>query len=152
MLYNIYSDSIQRITMAKKDTQKPEKTKPQKEKKAKAPKENKAGKKGKKGKKGDEAAAATSPENMTNSQLEQAIKDSNDPTSSLKKLKSPISVKNFFLFLLGFILLTFAIVIVWCAIAVDKFDFVTVIKDMSYQYGITQFFQNMWATMSGWFS
>lgn len=138
--------------MAKKDTQKPEKTKPQKEKKAKAPKENKAGKKGKKGKKGDEAAAATSPENMTNSQLEQAIKDSNDPTSSLKKLKSPISVKNFFLFLLGFILLTFAIVIVWCAIAVDKFDFVTVIKDMSYQYGITQFFQNMWATMSGWFS
>lgn len=136
--------------MAKKDSQKPEKAKPQKEKKAKAPKENK---KGKKGKKGDEtAAAASSPENMTNSQLEQAIKDSNDPASSLKKIKSPVSVKNFFLFLLGFILLTFTIVIVWCAIAVDKFNFVTVIKDMSYQYGITQFFQNMWTTMSGWFS
>ena len=32
--------------MAKKDSQKPEKTKPQKEKKAKAPKENKKGKNG----------------------------------------------------------------------------------------------------------
>ena len=137
--------------MAKKEN---EKVKAPKEKKEKAPKEKKA-----KGKKGKDAAQATAPgssapltpDQSASAQLEQAIRDSNDPSSQLKKLRSPISVKNFFLFLLAFIVLTIAIVLVWCAIAVDKFDFVTVISDMSRQYGITQFFQNLWATMSGWF-
>ena len=132
--------------MAKKEKQKTEKIKPEKEKKVKE-------KKGKKGKKEQAATSApVSPENMTNAQLEQAIRDSNDPTSALKKIKSPISVGKFFIYLLAFIVLTCVIVTVWCAIAVDKFNFVTVVKDMSYQYGITQFFQNIWTTMSGWFA
>lgn len=92
------------------------------------------------------------PEQMTAQQLEQAIKESNDPESRLKKLHSPISVKSCLLNLLILIIMTLAFVIIWCAIAVDKFNFVTVVKDMSYQFGITQGFQWLWAQISGWFS
>ncbi len=84
-------------------------------------------------------------------QLEQAIKESNDPSSQLKKLKSPISVKSCLFNILMLIVLTLVIVIVWCVIAVDKFNFVTVVKDMSWQFGITQGFQWLGAQISSWF-
>ncbi len=91
------------------------------------------------------------PEQMTQAQLEQAIRESNDPQSRLKKLHSPISVKSCLLNLLILIVMTIVIVIIWCAIAVDKFNFVTVVKDMSSQFGITQGFQWLGAQISGWF-
>lgn len=96
--------------------------------------------------------ANMSPEQMTAAQLEQAIKESNDPESRLKKLRSPINVRSCLLNILILIVMTLVIVIVWCAIAVDKFNFVTVVKDMSSQFGITQGFQWLWAQISGWFS
>lgn len=93
-----------------------------------------------------------SPEQMTAAQIEQAIKEANDPESHLKKLRSPINVRSCLLNILFLIILTLAVVIVWCAVAVDKFNFVTVVKDMSSQFGITQGFKWLWATISGWFS
>ncbi len=161
-----------------KSKEKPAKEKPAKEKPEKSKDKPVKEKKGK-NKKGDAAAAnnaatgtqsapasgagATStgqasvplstmaPDQMTAAQIEQALKESNDPSSQLKKLHSPLSVKSCLLNLLFLIILTLAIVIIWCAIAVDKFNFVTVVKDMSSQFGITQFFQKMWATIAGWF-
>lgn len=96
--------------------------------------------------------ASLSPEQMTAAQIEQALKESNDPESRLKKLRSPINVRSCLLNILVLIVMTLAIVIIWCAVAVDKFNFVTVVKDMSSQFGITQGFQWLWATISGWFS
>lgn len=92
------------------------------------------------------------PEQMTAAQLEQAIRESNDPESRLKKLRSPFNVRSCLLNILILIVMTLAIVLIWCAIAVDKFNFVTVVKDMSWQFGITQGFQWLWAQISGWFS
>ncbi|MCM1367227.1 MAG: hypothetical protein NC184_00200 [Roseburia sp.] len=96
--------------------------------------------------------ANLSPEQMTAAQIEQAIKESNDPESRLKKLRSPINVRSCLLNILFLIIMTLAIVVIWCAIEVDKFNFVTVVKDMSSQFGITQGFQWLWSTISGWFS
>ncbi len=96
--------------------------------------------------------SAMSPEQMTAAQLEQAIKESNDPESRLKKLHSPISVKSCLLNILILIVLTIGIVILWCFLAVDKFNFGTVFSHMMHEFGIAQFFENMWTTISGWFS
>lgn len=95
--------------------------------------------------------SAMMPDQMTAQQLEQAIKESNDPESRLKKLHSPISVKSCLLNILFLIIMTLAIVIIWCAIAVDKFNFVRVVTDMSDKFGITSGFQWLWAQISGWF-
>ena len=150
--------------MAKKEPKQPEQTKEKKGKEPKAPKEAKG--KNKKGAPANKAAAGAagaqagaasvplsqmSPDQMTAAQIEQAIKESNDPTSRLKRLHSPISVKSCLLNILVLIVMTLVIVVVWCAIAVDKFSFVTVVKDMSSQFGITQGFQWLWAQISGWF-
>ncbi len=142
--------------MAKKD-----KTKPEKVKEPKAPKAPKE----KKGKKGAPAAAAAnpagaqsvplanlSPEQMTAAQLEQAIKESNDPNTKLKKLRSPINVRSCLLNVLLLIVLTFAVVVLWCFLAVDKFSFTTVMADMFEKFHITQFFTNIGSTIAGWFS
>lgn len=147
--------------MAKKEKQKPETE--VKEKKGKQPKE----KKQKKAKgKGAEVAAAgaagaagatsvplsnMSPEQMTAAQIEQAIKESNDPNNRLKKLRSPLNVRSCLLNVLILIVATLAVVILWCFIVVDKFNFVTVMSDMMSKFGITQFFTNMGSTISGWF-
>lgn len=148
--------------MAKKDKTKPEQ--PEKEKKGKE-------KKAKKGKAAQGAAPAAgtpsngapsastpsaplsqmSPEQMTAAQLEQAIKESNDPNTKLKKLRNPINVRSCLLNLLVLIVLTFAVVILWCALVVDKFNFATLMSDMMSKFGITQFFSNMGKTIAGWF-
>ncbi len=149
--------------MAKKDKTKPEQ--PEKEKKGKEKKD----KKGKNAKGAAPVAAGTpstgalstgtpsaplsqmSPEQMTAAQLEQAIKESNDPNSKLKKLRNPINVRSCLLNLLILIVLTLAVVILWCAIVVDRFNFVTIMSDMMSKFGITQFFQNLGKTIAGWF-
>lgn len=150
--------------MAKKDELKPEK--PAKEK---APKEKKG--KEKKNKK-DQAAPAPAdgaasggaaggapadlsnltPEQMTAAQIEQAIKESNDPNSKLKKLRSPLNVKSCLLNLLILIVATFGVVILWTYLVVDTFNFGTIMSDMFGKFGITQFFTNLGSTISGWFS
>lgn len=151
--------------MAKKDAKKPEKAeKPVKDKKAKDKKDKKA--------KG--AAAATpnagmpnagtpsqgaqsvplsnlSPEQMTAAQLEQAIKESNDPNTRLKKLRSPINVRSCLLNILILIVATLAVVILWCWIVVDRFNFTLIMSDMFGKFGITDFFKNLGDTISGWF-
>lgn len=145
--------------MAKKDTKKPEKIKPEKKGKEKT----------KKNKKGADAAAQQSaaganglppagtpsvplanmsPEQMTAAQLEQAIKESNDPSTRLKKLRSPINVRSCLLNILILVVLTLSIVILWSFFAVDKFNFVTVMSDMMDKFGITKFFT---VTIPGWF-
>lgn len=148
--------------MAKKETKKPEK--PVKEKKGKT----------KKDKKGKGAAAAgtptagaagtpsagsqsvplssLSPDQMTAAQLEQAIKESNDPNSRLKKLRSPVNVRSCLLNILILIVVTLAVVILWCWLVVDDFNFVTLMSDMMDKFGITQFFKNIGKTIGGWFS
>ncbi|MCH5155833.1 MAG: hypothetical protein J1F69_04430 [Clostridiales bacterium] len=151
--------------MAKKDTLKPEK--PKKEK----PVKDKKGK----DKKGKDAAAPAgapagangeippagtpsvplanlSPEQMTAAQLEQAIKESNDPNTKLKKLRSPINLRSCLLNVLILIVATLAVVILWCYLVVDTFNFGTIMSDMFGKFGITDFFKNLGSTISGWFS
>ena len=50
------------------------------------------------------------PEQEVQMQMEQAIKESNDPASRLKKLKSPLNVGGCLLNLLFLVVLTFALV------------------------------------------
>lgn len=144
--------------MAKKDELKPEK--PAKEK---APKDKKG--KDKKNKK-DQATPAPegaaggapadlsnlTPEQMTAAQIEQAIKESNDPNSKLKKLRSPLNVRSCLLNVLILIVATFAVVVLWTFLVVDTFNFSTIMSDMFSKFGITQFFTNLGSTISGWFS
>lgn len=150
--------------MAKKDTKKPEKQlKPEKEKKGKE----------KKSKKGKDAAvspassvpatgtasngtpsvplASMSPDQMTAAQLEQAIKESNDPNTKLRKLRSPLNLRSCLLNILVLIVVTLAVVILWCYLVVDKFSFGFIMSDMMNKFGITDFFKNMGSTISGWF-
>ncbi|MBD5131558.1 MAG: hypothetical protein HDT28_03045 [Clostridiales bacterium] len=160
--------------MAKKDKTKPEAAAPAADKKGKEKKD----KKNKKGAAPDAAASGAtsqggttvngvqtttttttemtlanmSPEQMTAAQIEQAIKESNDPNNRLKKLRNPINVRSCLLNVLILIVATLAVVILWCFLVVDKFNFVTVMSDMMYKFGITQFFTNMGTTISGWFS
>ena len=89
---------------------------------------------------------------MTAAQIEQAIKESNDPNSKLKKLRSPLNVKSCLLNVLILIVATFAVVILWTFLVVDTFNFGTIMSDMFSKFGITQFFTNLGSTISGWFS
>ncbi len=149
--------------MAKKDAVKPAKEKPVKEKKGKD-------KKGKGAAAGGVPPTGTpstgmpsagtpsvplanmSPDQMTAAQLEQAIKESNDPNTKLKKLRSPINVRSCLINIAILIVATFAVVILWCYLALDTFNFGTVMSDMFNKFGITQFFSNLGKTISGWFS
>lgn len=92
-----------------------------------------------------------SPDQMTSAQLEQAIKESNDPESRLKRLRSPINVRSCLLNILILIILTLGIVILWCFLAVDKFSFGTVFSDMMHKFGIAQAFEGFWNWLSNLF-
>ncbi len=89
--------------------------------------------------------ANMSPDQMTAAQIEQAIKESNNPESRLKKLRSPVNVRSCLLNILFFIILTMIAVIVVCAIMVDKFSFTTVVTHMFREIGITGFFESMFS-------
>lgn len=95
--------------------------------------------------------ANLSPDQMTQAQIEQAIKESNDPNNRLKKLRSPINVRSCLLNILILIVATLAVVILWCYIVVDKFSFGVIMSDMFGKFGITEFFTNLGSTISGWF-
>ena len=84
-----------------------------------------------------------SPEQMTQMQMEQAIKESQDPSSRLKKLRSPLSVRGCLLNLLILIVLTVGIVLLCCYLMLDRetFNLGTVIKDMLDKFKITDFFK-----------
>ena len=105
--------------MAKKEKAKPEKIKtPKAPKQPKAPKGKKNKKGAADGANGVPAAGAASvplanlsPEQMTAAQLEQAIKESNDPSTRLKKLRSPLNVRSCLLNVLLLIVFTLGIVI-----------------------------------------
>ncbi|MCH5163045.1 MAG: hypothetical protein J1G38_06105 [Clostridiales bacterium] len=143
--------------MAKKDAATPEKAKEEKKKDDKK-------EKGKKGKKDAAAAGAPadgqaatslanmSPEQMTAAQIEQALKESTDPESRLKRLRSPINVRSCLLNILILIVMTLGIVILWCFLAVDKFNFGTVFSDMMSKFGISQAFEGFWNWLTGLFS
>ena len=93
-----------------------------------------------------------SPDQMTAQQLEQAIKESQEPDARLKRIKSPINVRSCLLNVLFLIILTLGIVILWCFIEVDRFNFATVVKDMSDQFGITAAFQGFGEWLKNLFS
>lgn len=95
--------------------------------------------------------ANLSPDQMTQAQIEQAIKESNDPNNKLKKLRSPINVRSCLLNVLILIVATFAVVLLWCFLAVDTFNFGVIMSDMFGKFGITEFFTNLGSTISGWF-
>ncbi len=145
--------------MAKKEKAKPEKIKtPKAPKQPKAPKGKKNKKGAADGANGVPAAGAASvplanlsPEQMTAAQLEQAIKESNDPSTRLKKLRSPLNVRSCLLNVLLLIVFTLGIVILWCFLVVDKFNFVTIMSDMFTKFGIVDFFKNLGSTIAGWF-
>ena len=87
------------------------------------------------------------PEQEVQMQMEQDIKESNDPASRLKKLKSPLNVGGCLLNLLFLVVLTFALVYLILYFQVDKFNFVTVTKDMMEKLGVTGFFR----AIGNWF-
>ena len=121
--------------MAKKETKK-------KEKMAKKAENKVPPSSGKKSKKNKADAATGLPPNVDPSQLtaeqltqvliEEAIKESQDPSSKLKKLRSPLSVKGCLLNILILVVLTVGIVFLCCYLLLDHetFNLWVVIKDM----------------------
>lgn len=139
--------------MAKKDSKKQEK--PAKPAKPQKPAKDKKAK----GKKGEvpptgtpsQPLSTTPPDQMSQQQLEQALRESNDPNTQLRKLRSPVNVRSCLLNILFLIVLTFGVVVLWCYLYVDKFDFVLLMSDMMDKFGIAKFFSNMGHTIAGWF-
>ena len=90
-----------------------------------------------KNKKGKQAAPVVdtsklTAEQLTQVQIEEAIKESQDPASRLRKLRSPLSVRGCLLNILILVLLTIAIVIFVCWLKLDHetFNLGVVLKDM----------------------
>lgn len=106
------------------------------------------GKKGKKEKKKKGKAAQTeidktklTSDQLAQLQLEEAIKESTDPSSRLRKLKSPLSVGGCLIMLAIFIVATVLIVFLVCSFMVDNFNPLTLAKDMLDKFGITHLFE-----------
>ena len=153
--------------MAKKDKNKENKDPKQEAAKGEDPKaqeDTKGKKKGKKekgkGKGGSKIdgqpldRSKMTAEEFSQAQMEEAIKESQDPASKLKKIRSPFTVGNILINLLVLIVLTVGIVLLICYIMLDKatFDLWVVVKDIFDQYGITKFFQQVGAWFKKTFS
>lgn len=84
-------------------------------------------------------------EELTQAQIEEAIKESQDPTTKLKKLRSPLSVRGCLLNILILVVLTVGIVLLCCYFMLDHetFNLWVVIKDMSEKLGVTGFFRKI---------
>ena len=80
-------------------------------------------------------------EQLAQLQLEEAIKESTDPSSRLRKLKSPLSVGGCLIMLAIFIVATILIVFFVCSLMVDNFHPLTIAKDMLDKFGITHLFE-----------
>lgn len=75
-------------------------------------------------------------QNSLNENLMGAIKESNDPTAKLKKLKSPLSPFGCFINIIFLIVLTIIVGLIICAIMIDKFNLGVVVKDILNKFGI----------------
>ncbi len=98
---------------------------------------------------------AVTADQMTQAQIEAAIKESQDPSSKLKKLRSPLSVKGCLLNLVILLVVTIVIVYLWLylfELDKDTFNILTVTKSILSEFGITQFFQRIGAWFAGIFS
>lgn len=91
---------------------------------------------------------------MTQAQIEEAIKESQDPSSRLKKLRSPLSIRSCLLNILILVAVTVAIVILCCYLLLDKqtFNLGVVLKDMLNKIP-TEKHSIMWLfkTIGNWF-
>lgn len=124
------------------------------------PAPGKPGKKDKKAKKQklDKASAAKidtsklAPEQVAQLQLEEAIKESTDPSSRLRKLKSPLSVGGCLTTLAVFVVLTVLIVFLVCFMLVDTFNPITIALDMLDKFGISAIFKTIADFFTGLFS
>lgn len=87
------------------------------------------------------------PEMIAQQQLEQAIRESTDPSARLKKIRSPFNWKSILLSLLILIVVTIGIFYLWAYIKLDKFNFKLVTFDMFDKVGLTWLFD----TIGGWF-
>lgn len=83
------------------------------------------------------------PEELTQAQIEEAIKESQDPSTKLRKLRSPVSVRNCLINLLVLIVLTVGITLLCCYIMLDKetFSLSVVVKDIFDKLGVTKVFR-----------
>lgn len=151
--------------MAKKEsTQEQKDPKKQKPEKAKKDKKNKKGAPLKPGDPGYSAAGGKNgaaigdanidrsqltADQLTQAQIESAIKESQDPSARLKKLRSPFNVRSCLLNILILVVLTIGIVLLCCYLMLDKetFNLWVVIKDIFNKFGITKFFR----TIGNWF-
>lgn len=112
------------------------------------------GKKGKKGKKNKKIPAQAqidrtklTAEQLAQLQLEEAVKESTDPSSRLRKLKSPLSVGSCLIMLAIFIVATVLIVFFVCSFMVDDFRPLVIAYDMLDKFGIV----NAWNTVVNFF-
>ena len=87
-----------------------------------------------------------SPDQVTQMQVEQAIRESQNPGMRLRKLRSPLSVRSCLLNLLFFIILTLIIVFLVVAFSnwgVERFNFGVTVRSMWYQFGLQGFFRRV---------
>ncbi len=110
-------------------------------KKAKGEKKSKGSKKNKNAVSRNVDVSKFNAEQMAQYQLDEALKESFDPSSRLRKLKSPLSVGGCLLMLAIFALVTTLVVFIVCWIMVDKFNPITIAADMLEKFGISPFFR-----------
>jgi len=93
-----------------------------------------------------------SPEQMNVAQLEEALKESQNPSMRLRKLRHPINLKSCLLSTLFIILATVGVTIFIIWLMVDVFDFGYVWYDFIDRLGIRDFFRSFgsWITGNGW--
>ena len=82
---------------------------------------------------------------LTQAQIEEAIKESQDPSARLKKVHSPFNVRSCLLNILILVVLTIGIVLLCCYFMLDKetFNLLVVIRDIFNKFGITKFFRSI---------
>ena len=104
-------------------------------------KKQKAGKKNKHAVSRNVDVSKFNAEQMAQYQLDEALQESFDPSSRLRKLKSPLSVGGCLIMLAVFVLVTLIAVFIVCWIMVDKFNPITIAADMLEKFGISPFFR-----------
>jgi len=93
-----------------------------------------------------------SPEMVAAMQMEEAIKESQNPSLRLKKLRSPFTLRSCLLNILFFVILTLVVVFLVIAFipsaGVDRFNFNVVFMDMWRSFGLNEFF----GAIGNWFT
>ena len=86
---------------------------------------------------------ALTPDQMKEVKLNAEIRVNEDRAARLRKLRSPCGFRGCLLNLILWVLLTLIIVFTICYIMVDKFEFVTLVKDMLEKLGVNDFFRTV---------